>query len=267
MPTTAVTQIYLSPHLDDAVFSCGGMIHRHIVSGGRVVVVTVCTGDPPPGPISDFAESLHQRWQADAHTPAAPAEVVRRRRNEDLDALAALGAQAVHLDVPDCIYRLNQASSWPLYTSDSAIFGPINPSELTLVRRVATKLTNLLHGFGRHQLFVPLGIGNHVDHQLTRRAAEAAGGIYGYYEEYPYVAALNDGVSGPNTASPSGRTLTREMVHLNEADLAGRLAAMARYTSQISTFWPTPADLDAAVRDFTRRTGGEAPAERLWRVG
>src|SRR6185295_1884137 len=117
MPTTALTQIYLSPHLDDAVFSCGGMIHRHIRAGGRVVVVTVCTGDPPPGLLSDFAESLHERWQAQAKAPAAPAEVVRQRRNEDLDALAALGAQAVHLDVPDCIYRLSPASGRPLYAS------------------------------------------------------------------------------------------------------------------------------------------------------
>jgi LmbE family N-acetylglucosaminyl deacetylase len=267
MPTTALTQIYLSPHLDDAVFSCGGMIHRHIQGGGRVVVVTVCTGDPPPGPLSEYAESLHQRWQTNDHAPVAPAEMVRTRRNEDLDALAALGAQAVHLDVPDCIYRLNQASNWPLYTSDAAIFGPLNPSELTLVRRVATKLTNLLHGFGRHQLFVPLGIGNHVDHQLTRRAAEVAGGIYGYYEDYPYAANAFDGAGGPNIVSPSGRTLTRELVHLSEADLAGRVAAMARYLTQVSTFWPDPAALDTEVRQFTRRTGGEAPAERLWRVG
>jgi len=267
MPSTPLTQIYLSPHLDDAVFSCGGMIHRHIHSGGRVVVVTVCTGDPPPGPISDYAESLHQRWQAEEHAAAAPAEVVRRRRSEDLDALAALGAQAVHLDIPDCIYRLNQASNWPLYSSDSAIFGPLNQAELTLVRRVATKLTNLLHGFGRHQLFVPLGIGNHVDHQLARRAAEVAGGIYGYYEDYPYAASANDGSLGPSIASPSGRTLTRELVHLDEADLAGRIEAMALYASQVSTFWPDRAALEAAVRDFARRTGGEAPAERIWRVG
>ena len=42
--------------------------------------------------------------------------------------------------------------------------------------------------------------------------------------------------------------------------------AMSRYTSQISSFWPDPAAMDAAVRAFARRTGGEAPAERLWRV-
>ena len=241
-------------------------MHRHIQTGGRVVVATVCAGDPPPGPISDYAESLHERWQAEAAPPAAPAEVVRARRNEDLAAMAALGAQAVHLDVPDCIYRFSQASNWPLYTSDAAIFGPLNPSELTLVRRVATKLTNLLHGFGRHQLFVPLGIGNHVDHQLTRRAAEVAGGIYAYFEDYPYAATAHD-ASGPSVASPSGRTLTREMVHLNEANLAGRIDAMAHYVSQVSSFWPSREALDAAVREFTRLTGGDAPAERLWRVG
>ena len=56
-----LTHVYLSPHLDDAVLSCGGMIHRQAQAGERVVVVTVCAGDPPPGPLSDFARSLHER--------------------------------------------------------------------------------------------------------------------------------------------------------------------------------------------------------------
>ena len=266
MPAAAMTQIFLSPHLDDAVFSCGGAIHRQVQAGGRVVVVTVCTGDPPPGPISDFAESLHERWQLEAHAPAAPSELVRTRRNEDLDALAALGAQAVHLDVPDCIYRPNAAGNWPLYTSRSAIFGPLNPSELTLVRRVATKLTTLLHGFGRHHLYVPLGIGNHVDHQLARRAAEVAGSIYAYYEDYPYADTVTDGAGAPGAGATHGHSLAPELVHLAEPDLVGRVDAMARYKSQISSFWKDRQALEAAVRDFTRRTGGEAPAERLWRV-
>ena len=84
------------------------MIHRQVEGGGRVVVVTFCTADPPPGPLSEFAQGLHERWRPDSPAPAA--EVVAVRRREDLAALDGLGAQAVHLDIPDCIYRLNPAT-------------------------------------------------------------------------------------------------------------------------------------------------------------
>jgi LmbE family N-acetylglucosaminyl deacetylase len=264
MPNVAITHIYLSPHPDDVVFSCGGMIHRQVETGSRVVVVTFCTGDPPSGPLSDYAQSLHERWYPAARTLAA--DIVATRRREDLAALDTLGAQAVHLDLPDCIYRLNPASGWPLYPSQSAIFGSLHPSELTLIRRTSTKLTTLLHGFGRHHLYVPLGVGQHVDHQLARRAAEVAGGVYAYFEDYPYIAQESDRWAGPGTPGPHGRTLTPELIYLAEADLVARVESMARYESQLSSFWTSRDNLEQAVRQFTSRVGGQAPAERIWRV-
>ena len=264
MPSSSIIHIYLSPHLDDAVYSCGGMIHRQVDSGARVVVVTFCTGDPPPGPLSEFAQALHERWQPNARAPAA--EVVAVRRREDLAALDGLGAQAVHLDVPDCIYRLNTATGLPLYASSAALFGSLHPSELSLIRRTATKLSTLLHGFGRHHLYVPLGIGQHVDHLLARRAAEAAGGVFAYFEDYPYVANAAERWTGPGALGPHGRTLAPELIYLAEADLRARLDAMACYASQLSSFWTSPQNLDEAVRQFTQRVGQQAPAERIWKV-
>ncbi len=264
MPSSAITHIYLSPHPDDAVFSCGGMIHRQVQTGARVVVVTFCTGDPPPGPLSEYAQALHERWCPNPRAPAA--HIVATRRREDLAALEALGAQAVHLDLPDCIYRLNPASGLPIYTSQAALFGSLHPSELTLIRRTAAKLTTLLHGFGRHHVYVPLAIGQHVDHQLARRAAEVAGGVYAYFEDFPYVADEPEGWAGPGAPGPHGRPLAAELVYLSEDDLTARLEAMACYESQLSTFWSDRPSMDQAVRQLTARTGGQAPAERLWRL-
>ncbi len=241
------------------------MIHRQVESGARVVVVTFCTGDPPGGLLSDFALSLHERWHPDSPTPAA--DMVATRRREDLAALEALGAQAVHLDLPDCIYRLNPVSGLPLYASQAAIFGPVHASELNLIRRTATKLTTLLHGFGRHHLYVPLGLGQHVDHQLARRAAEVAGGVYAYFEDYPYVAQAPENWSGPGVPGQHGRPLTPELIYLAEGDVLARVAAMARYESQQSSFWASRQALEEAVRQFTGRVGQQAPAERIWKVG
>jgi LmbE family N-acetylglucosaminyl deacetylase len=269
MPASPLVNIYLSPHLDDAVYSCGGLLYRQAQAGARTVVVTLCTGNPPAGPLSPYAQSLHERWAAEAGTaaPRAPAEITAWRRSEDLDALAEIGAEAVHLDVPDCIYRVNPATNWPIYTSEAALFGSLHPSEQALVRRVAAKLATLLRGFGRHHLHVPLGIGQHVDHQLARRAAEASGGIFAYYEDFPYAA--REGEHWPNLLSPllEGRPLTPELNKLAEPELEAWARAAACYASQLSSFWPDPPALAAAVRSFAQQTGDGAAAIRLWRVG
>jgi LmbE family N-acetylglucosaminyl deacetylase len=267
MPASSLTHIYLSPHLDDAVLSCGGQIHHHARAGARVVVVTLCTGNPPSGPLSELAQALHVRWSGEERAPAAPAEVTASRRAEDLQALALLGAEALHLDVPDCIYRLNPNTSWPLYASESALFGALHASELGLVRRVAAKITTLLHGFGRHRFYVPLGLGQHVDHQLARRAAEVVGGVYAYFEDYPYAGGLGDRWPDSALTVANDRPLTPELTRLSEADLAAKLAAIGAYASQVSSFWPDAAAMAAAVRQFAERTGSGAPAERVWRAG
>ena len=271
MPASSLVHIYLSPHLDDAVFSAGGMLHHQAKAGARVVVVTVCTGNPPSGLLSPFAQSIHERWAAtgtgEPGRPAAPAEVVAIRRQEDLDALGELGIEAVHLDVPDCIYRLNPSTNWPMYLTEASLSGPLHPSEQPLIRRVVGKLTTLLRGSGRHHLYVPLGIGQHVDHQLTRKAAESMGGVYAYYEDFPYV--VREGERWPNLRSPllEDRPLSPDLVRLTEADLEGWISATGCYGSQLSTFWADRGAMADAVGQYANRTGADAPAIRLWRSG
>src|SRR5437867_4279280 len=130
MSSAAPTHVYLSPHLDDAVLSCGGMIHRQTQAGERVVVVTLCGGGPPAGPLSKFAQSLHERWQT-------PVEAVAVRRAEDLAALKVLGAEGTHLSVPDCIYRVDGVSGRYLYDSEESLFGELDLAELNLIKRTA----------------------------------------------------------------------------------------------------------------------------------
>ena len=252
---TMPTHIYLSPHLDDAVLSCGGVIHHQTQAGERVVVVTVCAGDPPPGPLSGYALEHHQRWET-------PGDAVAARRAEDLTALKILGAEAIHLAIPDCLYRTDPASGQHLYPTREALFGDVHPAEAALAQDIARDIAGVLRGAQPHRLYVPLGLGNHVDHQLARRAAELAGDVFAYFEDYPYAAQ-----EAGSAAMALGRALTPEVVPLMEADLAAKVAAIAAHTSQISTFWGGLAEMEAAVRQFAERTGGGRLAERLWRAG
>lgn len=253
MPTVPLTHVYLSPHLDDAVLSCGGMIHRQVQTGERVVVVTVCAGDPPSGLLSEFAQGLHTRWKT-------PRDAVNARREEDLAALTLLSAEAIHLTVPDCIYRTDPTTGRPLYVSEEALFRQLLAADTALIRRTATKVSSLLQGFRRPRLYAPLAVGQHVDHQLTRQAAEAAGSVYAYFEDYPYAARETD---------LSHHSLTRgfspTVVPLTHANLQAKVRAIAAYSSQISSFWSDLAGMEAAVQHFAEQTGKGVLAETVWR--
>ena len=241
--------IYLSPHLDDAVLSCGGQIAGQTRAGERVTVVTAFAGDPP-SPLSIFAGLLHERWGLGDDAPAA-------RRAEDRAALALLGAVPLHWELPDCIYR-TAPDGTPLYPDPAALWGPLQAADGSLADGLARRIATLPE---TATLWAPLGAGGHVDHCLLRRAAEAAGRPLYCYEEYPYAEtpqmverALGDGPWMPR------------LTFLDEEALAAKIAAAACYRSQISTFWADVDDMAARIRAYALQVGEGRPAERAWRV-
>ena len=243
--------IYLSPHLDDVTLSCGGQVFQQTRAGKRVLIVTITAGDPPTAAVSDYAQSLHNRWEV-------VTDAVAVRRAEDYAANAILGADTLHWTLPDCIYRYHPATGAALYLSDPDIFGDVHPAELPLVNSLCDQMAALP---AHHQLYVPLTIGHHVDHQLTRVAAEGAFAPSSlvYYEDYPY-AQKPDALAGLIPAAHNGWQAT--VIALDEAAIQAKIAAIAAFASQFSTFFTDQADLEAQIRTFTTQTGGE----RVWRT-
>src|SRR5262249_48498995 len=96
-----MTYVFLSPHYDDAIGSCGGTIARMVGRAPRVVTGTRFGGDAP-APSSDFASLLHRRWRLEA-------DPVGARRREDIAASGVLGCRAEWLPLPDAIYRTDAA--------------------------------------------------------------------------------------------------------------------------------------------------------------
>jgi LmbE family N-acetylglucosaminyl deacetylase len=246
------TQIYLSPHLDDVALSCGGRIWQQTRAGARVVVVTVFAAAPDPHtPLSSYARELHARW-------GQSAAAVQRRQEEDVQALALLGAEPLHWPYMDCIYRSIPGGGVP-YASEDALWGEIDPSETGLIRELAVRITALWPP-SRGMLYVPLGAGRHVDHRIVRQAAERAGRSLTYYEDFPYA---EDRKAVKAAMTDSG--WKAELLPLSQEALEGKIAAIACYRSQISTFWGDRTHMAAAVRAFAQRTGDGTPAERYWR--
>jgi LmbE family N-acetylglucosaminyl deacetylase len=253
----AYTHIYISPHLDDVVLSCGGRIGEQGQAGERVLVVTVFGGVPAPDtPLSPFAQELHARWGHACRKRVADAAT--RRQEEDTAALALLGADLAHWPYTDCIYRQTPGGRFP-YASEEALWGEIHPTEKTLVAELAARLASLPLREGG-AIYAPLAVGRHVDHKVARRAVEMSGHAPIYYEDFPYA-------QDPQKvqAAQAGRQWQAEVVMLSEEALEVKIAAISCYHSQLGTFWASPAEMAAGVRAFAARTGGGRPAERYWR--
>jgi len=254
--------VFLSPHFDDAVFSCGGLIWELVQQGDNAQIWTICAGEIPPGELSPFADAMHQRWQTGR-------EAISIRKNEDMRACERVGAGYRHLPFPDCIYRRatpaaprkenNGNESDPeitvsteavhLYLSNEDLFGPVNPLEAGLIQYLADQFAASLPE--QVELVCPLAIGGHVDHRLTRAAAEKIGKRLWYYADAPYVLK--------ETLSLEELTLQGWKSRQFEISTAGSKAwveAAAMYQSQISTFWSDQADMQASLQAYLVQSGG-----------
>jgi LmbE family N-acetylglucosaminyl deacetylase len=237
--------IYLSPHLDDAVFSCGGLIWEQKARGEHVEIMTIFAGDPPPGPLSPVAREHHRRWGTSDDAP-------RIRREEDACATQRLGVVARQWDYADAIYR-RLPDSTPLIRDVEDLTEPL-PAEPDLLRQLEVQMRAELPA--EAEWVVPLGAGDHVDHRLVRLAAESLGHSLYYYADFPY-AGERPGVL-KDAVQPAWRGY---VLAVSREGLSAWQKAMGCYRSQLSTFWPRgEAQMRAEVMDYWRRGGGS----RLW---
>lgn len=253
MPDNSVW-VYLSPHFDDAALSCGGLAWEQ-ARAGRVEIWTICAGIPAGIQISPFAAGLHERWIATRLTEQVAGdrtgeEIVRARQEEDEKACHILGTRQRLLSILDCIYRTAPGEpGHALYASEMALFGPLHPQEAGLVDQIAGQLMQMLPPLA--EIVCPLALGNHVDHQLVRRAAEAMRKPLWYYADYPYVRL-------PGIDPPGDGWQPREF-GITVDGMAAWEDAVAAYTSQISTFWQDEQVMRADIREYGAR------GVRLWR--
>lgn len=235
--------IYISPHLDDAILSAGGLIHDQARDGERVEIWTLVCGFPPEAPLTPFAQLLHFQWGF-----ASAEETARLRRAEDERAASIVGAQAVHFDVPDCIYRRGPDGE-PLYPMD--VFVPPHPAEADLPATMTAILKERIQP--DDVLVCPLGIGGHADHIIVRQAVEGLNRPLWYYADVPYV------LNHPEALEPSTRRMTAKRREVSSGGLAAWVRGIAAYESQISTLFENPLKMKEAMGAY-----GEKGAV-LWR--
>jgi LmbE family N-acetylglucosaminyl deacetylase len=243
-----MTWIFLSPHLDDAILSCGGLIHEIVKEGQDVQVWTICSGDPPPGPLSPLALTLHGRWKTDFNAPAV-------RRSEDIAACEVLGIKFVHFDIPECIYRQHPITGNPVIGTNEELFQSLPEFEKPLAMQVAMILENRMTE--NTKLVSPMAAGDHIDHHLVRTAVEMINPSAYYYPDYPYISAS---INALHKWLQPGWEANKFNVSTN--GLAAWQLAVANYKTQISTFWSGKQGMEAGLQEYWENGGGSS----LWRA-
>ena len=224
--------IYLSPHLDDAVLSAGGLIHGQTQAGIPVEIWTFMCGYPPVGGYSPIAQMLHKMWGFDSAE-----EVVRGRRVEDINAASIVGATTVHFDFLDCIYRrapipdaslpIQEASGTNGEWLYSEISVPPYPADADLPRQIAGAVAARLKP--DDVLVCQLSVGSHVDHVIVRQAAELLGRPLIYNIDVPYIFYK------AQELEPKSAGMKESVQSIAETSLKRWQEAVLAYKSQIPT--------------------------------
>lgn len=223
----------VSPHLDDAVLSCGALLARLTLTCPVAVVSVFTTAAPPPA--WGFAARRQLRLLG---APDAAAHFAERRA-EDIAVLKEMGSAWIHLGFRDALFRRvdetatgpmgNGRAAYPTYRFH-AIRGRIARSDAGLAAEVRRRIQGAIVSSRATVVFGPLGVGRHVDHLITRHAVEGLELPAIYYSDFPYSET-----AGPDSDFVRRASLVPCQWFHGRAENSSR---MAGYRSQFPGLFP-----------------------------
>ncbi len=226
------TALFVSPHLDDVAFSCGGLAAVLADAGWHTVMVTVFTRSVVP------AHGFALACQLDKGLDAT-VDYMALRRAEDREAARLLDfAGCRHLDLPEAPHRG--------YDSAPALFAGLHEDD-GIGPEVATQLRTLEQALRPALVLAPQGLGNHADHLQVRAAVlDAVRAPTLWYRDTPY--AIRHGTDGP---PPVLAGLSVLAVPVGQG-LARKLDAACAYRTQLGFQFGGSAGTRAALHDFAQ---------------
>jgi len=238
--------LYLSPHLDAALLSCGGLIHAQRKAGEQVSVLTLCAEPPDRDALSPLARFYEADW-------GESGDAMAMRRAENAVALSEMGVTIWNSTSVDAIYR-NDAGT-PYYSTREDLFGEPQPRDVAALLPVwESQVKQIVEEYGQSfVLYSPLGVGGHVDHELARqfgqRMAELGCEVC-FYEDYPYVELVPGGVQDA-MARFGPRQWSSRVVAI---DVRAKIEAVREYRSQIGRVFGSEREMIRRISGFTADT-------------
>ena len=200
--------LIVSPHPDDAVLCCSGVIQRALKNHESVTVVNLTNGDA-----FTYSASLLFDKDVAALTPRDMIRYAKIRQREDILALRVLGLP------PDRIYYLGYPDS--------------HLAKLSAARSPVSDLTKIINAARPSSIYVTSSMDAATDHEAayayTKNAARTTGIIH------TAVIHTNPGQVLPKPA---------QTVPLTQEELAKKIAAIRMYYTQYGLLLPHHPDFD-----------------------
>jgi LmbE family N-acetylglucosaminyl deacetylase len=205
---------------------------------------------------------------------AAAGDVMARRRLEDERYALFAEASIVWLDLPDAVFRGYQGD-------DELLGAPRDDDDAP-----STALRREINRLEPQKVYLPLGIGGHVDHRLCREVgigllAEGRrwvmpgpeyAGIVTFYEDFPYAwwhdfGGLSDLPPDALADLPRDVGLTPEYAEISD-QLERKIEGITLYESQMDRLFGGTGEMARQARAHARKVallgGSGGAAERYW---
>lgn len=236
-------RVFISPHPDDVAFSCFGSLINPPADPKEALVVTV------------FDESRFS-----FHHGLSAREVTAIRRREDITFIARLGTGHKSLGLADSSLR------HAAYQAEYNNF--LSPRDDPIFSTVKKTLESVLQPYlGTCPIFIPLGIGSHLDHCIVREVVKEIVSqslvVHGshlllYYEDLPYAASHSD-YAIKNAALGVVSSEASSLLVDVDCGWDKKLAFVKGYVSQLEE-----STIPSILKHAIRVGGGSRRAERLW---
>lgn len=189
---------FISPHLDDAVFSTCNLMINLINKGINVTVVNVFTQPSPPPYTISVKKFLSVCGYKDSDL------LFKARILEDAEVMKRLGAKVINLNFVDALWRrkgvkgiLKTTSKiipeldyvYPIYRISIA-FGIISKNDNGIYSQISEKFEEITKSSNaKNIIFCPVAVGKHVDHLIVRDVCNKKydQNKIVYWSDYPYV--------------------------------------------------------------------------------
>lgn len=229
------TCIFVSPHLDDAMLSAGGLIH-YLSKKTKVVVINVFTES------SDEKQTLSAWKFIKDMGYEKPSALFKERLAEDKKAFESMGIEPIYLGFSDALWRKKNgfvakslgaiisefAHVYPTYRFHM-MSGKVAKADNITKTDVTKRIKKIIEHEKSPLVFSPLGVGGHPDHILVRDVcASSFSENLIYWSDFPYNhREKNDGTP------PNGYEK-----HVFSVDMKVKQELINQYKTQVSGLFP-----------------------------
>lgn len=166
---------FISPHIDDVIFSCGAFFNKLASEGKKIGLINIFTkGDPV------YQTRFNRKYLNKCGFDNVE-KFFEARKKEEESLSSQTDASIFNLDFIDAGWR---------FRDEELIFRTNDDDfDISTVDKIAEKIAGIIKPANSKTLvFLPIGVGRHIDHLMTRSLNRYFGpGDIVYYAEFPYI--------------------------------------------------------------------------------